>query len=347
MQNYYELLQIERGASFDEIKRAYARLLRKYNPERDEENFKKIREAFEVLSNPEKRKEYDFQLDYGNEFLESLRQIDELISLEEYEQAKAKLKKLTLVKPDDQSIWIKLSEVYAKEGNLKEAADVLLKATNYIDNSALIYTLLALCYQNMKMFDKAEFYLKKALKLQKDYFVYEKLYFVYLFSHRQKEAEIVLKEISKLELNDFNLIDYRLLIIKHYVINKLTINGCERRVGVQVKALIKSAEEKEEIKAYLINQIINELKFYSETELVFGLYYCWKMLYFITKDEDAKVRYESFKNILFKKENKKNNKEDAWKFLFYNDKSTLNENPSMVTNGTTVSNHIETEKKRK
>ena len=62
---YYETLSIERTASQDEIKRSYRRLAMKYHPDRNpddpesEGRFKEATAAYEVLSDPEKRKRYD------------------------------------------------------------------------------------------------------------------------------------------------------------------------------------------------------------------------------------------------------------------------------------------------
>jgi curved DNA-binding protein len=65
MADYYETLGIKKGASEEEIKKSYRKLAMKFHPDRNpgnktaEEKFKKISEAYAVLSDSEKRRQYD------------------------------------------------------------------------------------------------------------------------------------------------------------------------------------------------------------------------------------------------------------------------------------------------
>ena len=68
IKNYYSLLQIKKTASDKEIKKAYRELALKYHPDLNqsfdgEEKFKKVNEAYSVLSDPEKKRHYDL---YGS-----------------------------------------------------------------------------------------------------------------------------------------------------------------------------------------------------------------------------------------------------------------------------------------
>ena len=63
--DYYEVLGVEKSASADEIKKAYRKKAIQYHPDKNpgdkeaEEKFKEAAEAYEVLSNPDKRARYD------------------------------------------------------------------------------------------------------------------------------------------------------------------------------------------------------------------------------------------------------------------------------------------------
>lgn len=62
MKDYYEILGIQKGASKDEVKKAFRKLASKFHPDKktgDEAKFKEISEAYSILSDDKKRAEYD------------------------------------------------------------------------------------------------------------------------------------------------------------------------------------------------------------------------------------------------------------------------------------------------
>src|SRR3954470_3495728 len=65
MATLYDTLGVKKGASADEIKKAYRKLAAKYHPDKNpgdaasEEKFKEVQNAYDTLSDTEKRKQYD------------------------------------------------------------------------------------------------------------------------------------------------------------------------------------------------------------------------------------------------------------------------------------------------
>lgn len=76
-ENFYTILGLEPGASDSDIREAYRKLARIYHPDSDheessEQDFRKLSEAYTVLSDPKKKKFYDFKNDFRNHSANSL-----------------------------------------------------------------------------------------------------------------------------------------------------------------------------------------------------------------------------------------------------------------------------------
>jgi len=98
--NYYELLNIERGADANQIKRAYFSAVKLHSPDSDPEGFKAIRTAYETLIDQKKRAEYDAFFTASGDLQNDLLAARELIRENKYKQAMEFLTVLCDKNPD-------------------------------------------------------------------------------------------------------------------------------------------------------------------------------------------------------------------------------------------------------
>jgi len=129
MKDYYQILGIQQNATQDEIKKAYFKKVRIHSPEKDPENFKLIREAYEVLSNEKLRRAYDTS-GYQEEAKKKIEEAIKLMDENEFERASVILQKLM-------------------DGDVR---------------FAICYVLIASCYVRLNWLDKAIALLEDALQ---------------------------------------------------------------------------------------------------------------------------------------------------------------------------------------
>lgn len=92
MKDYYQILEVNKSASPETISKVYKFLAKKYHPDANpdnsqeaEEKFKQISEAYEILSNEEKRKKYDEELeDYESTSSQGTVSIEDFMKLSNY-----------------------------------------------------------------------------------------------------------------------------------------------------------------------------------------------------------------------------------------------------------------------
>lgn len=93
-QNFYEVLGIDRAADERAVKKAYFALVRKFPPETHPEEFKRVREAYEVLANPQSRADYDAVNEYdkyGAEISTRLKAATEAMECADWPRAQSEL----------------------------------------------------------------------------------------------------------------------------------------------------------------------------------------------------------------------------------------------------------------
>jgi tetratricopeptide (TPR) repeat protein len=117
----YAVLGVDRSADEREIKKAYFRLVRQYNPESHPEEFRRLREAYEVLSSPTARKEYDEYHQYGEEIGQHLRSGMEAMERGDLRFAQAEFKFVLMLQPELHVARDMLGMAYLNNGQGREA----------------------------------------------------------------------------------------------------------------------------------------------------------------------------------------------------------------------------------
>ncbi|HBQ63387.1 MAG TPA: hypothetical protein DD727_00365 [Clostridiales bacterium] len=164
--NYYQMLEIDENATQDQIKKAYFAAVRKFPPEKDPEGFKGIREAYDILSDPETRKEH-------NRILHADPRYEQYFKLGEqaYESGDLKLavehlktaRKYASGKPGlAESL---LGIVYMKMKEYKKATDIYDMLQEFYPEEAMIHFNLAFTFYKREMYVQAARIFKKALEL--------------------------------------------------------------------------------------------------------------------------------------------------------------------------------------
>jgi curved DNA-binding protein CbpA/DNA-directed RNA polymerase subunit M/transcription elongation factor TFIIS len=122
-QSHYDTLGVSTDASQDEIKNAFFELVREHPPEQDPEAYQQLREAYDVLSDPVSRREYDTMAQHGDE-IGSLQEEAEALLNQDPPATKTAIKKLkraTVLGPDISLLRNMLGNAYLMDEQPEEA----------------------------------------------------------------------------------------------------------------------------------------------------------------------------------------------------------------------------------
>jgi len=150
----YSRLGVSQSATAEEIKRAYLALVRRYTPERAPEAFKRIREAYETLSNSDARRQYDSRPDPRVALL--LNQASDAMKSHEYQVAEQAYKKVLLASPGLGWVRNLLGLCFLYQRRADEAIAQYERLLRESGADASIHANAGQAYWMAKRFDEAE-----------------------------------------------------------------------------------------------------------------------------------------------------------------------------------------------
>src|SRR5262245_55314144 len=164
--DFYRVLGVDKSASLDEIKRAYLALVRAHTPERSPEAFKRIRAAYETLSDPTRRGQYDTRLD--PRITQLLNNASEAMKAQEFSRAEQLYKQVLLESPDLDWVRNLLAGCFLYQRRPLEAITQLERILQLPAVDPSMHANLAHAYAMVRRFDDAEREFRIAMSLAGD-----------------------------------------------------------------------------------------------------------------------------------------------------------------------------------
>lgn len=155
MEALYDVLQIDSKADQKEIKKAYVKMIRKYPPEKSPEEFKKIREAYERLSDPVSRAEYDAMSNYKDVIDMHYETGSNAYDAEDYKTAIKEFKKILIIEPKLTFAKNMLGLSLASDGQLSAALKQFKELIQINPQNANFHSNLAYVYEEMGEYKNA------------------------------------------------------------------------------------------------------------------------------------------------------------------------------------------------
>ena len=259
MSNFYEVLDIEKSADEEEIKRAYVKLLRKYPPEKAPEEFKKIRRAYEELIDPISKAEYDAFSQYGD-LIEGFDRIGkEALERKDYKAAINTYKKILIIEPNLAFAKNMLGLSLLYDGQYHEAKEQFEELVKISPDNATYYENLALAYRQISDYDRAEQAIVRAYELDPiDNNIVIVLVRIYVDKKEYDKAISFLEDrVGKNKVDEFQDLIYYLEMIKIYI-HKNNSYKIEEIID-KIKEIIPDNENARKYVALQLGRIAYEL----------------------------------------------------------------------------------------
>lgn len=246
-ENLYEVLGVSSDASSDDIKKAFYKQLQQIGgPEKNPDEYKRIREAYDSLFNPVARTEYDTMLTYGEEINSLVDSAQELLNEDKppYNEIIRNLKKAIILGPKIGRLRNLLGKAFIESNKSSFAIDQIKKALEIDPDNSVYWSNLGIAYKDEKEYSSAEEAYKKAIDIAPDDNVsYISLAYLYFDTKRSKLAYEVLDNAIMAD----GVVDFADFMLFYHKIQMLLLDKKAKqtqKVFEEIYKIVKTTEEK-------------------------------------------------------------------------------------------------------
>lgn len=289
--NYYEILGLKPNCTQESIKKAYIKKIRSS----DSEITSHLRKAYDVLSDNNKRKQYDRFLEYGKLINNLLEVSRKLLNQENYSGVKNKLDRILEIDKENDEAYCLMALFHFKENDFFEAAKNIEKAislkpltTNYWLYAGQIYKVNFIDTKRPFYFEKSEKKFRVAIDLEpynsEPYLELTDLYFSdSSYDEALKFADEAINADEKIDFNDFEAMFQK---VKIYA-----FKGDPRKSKEISKEILGILPDKKEYREFVLSKFIEFAHvFYKLGNLNLSLVFIDNALIFSTSKELIKFK---------------------------------------------------------
>ena len=294
MRDLYGILKVSPEAGDIEIKKAYVSMVRRYPPEKAPEKFKEIRKAYETLTNPVARKEYDAFLKHGKEINRYNEEGMKALESQNFKKAINEFSKILAIEPKLVSAKNYLGVAFLYSGQYEKALLQFQELVQLEPKNAEFQENLGEAYKKTSQYDKAEEHFLKAYEIDplNDNRVFEILAFYKDNKRYNKASSFLKKSIIRNKTSQFDILPYYIELVKIYVMDK---NKEEiKNTMDMVERNISNDKKSREYMSTKLGEIIYKLYDEKEYELVEIL--AKRTLWLSPNDTKIKDMYNKAKN---------------------------------------------------
>jgi tetratricopeptide (TPR) repeat protein len=164
-ENLYERLDLPSDASEGDIKRAFFSAVREFPPEKDAENYKLIRAAYDTLINSQSRQEYDARDQYGPEVIALEAELEAAREAENTHQQVRVLKKLINLFPEIGRFRNQLGLAFLNDEEHDTAADQFMRACEIDPKNSTYHLNLGFAYRRAESYTEARECFERTIEL--------------------------------------------------------------------------------------------------------------------------------------------------------------------------------------